>query len=91
MKQIALIIFDILMIMLIVLIILIMAFSMLKSKHVDTDTTQEQVTIDSVLVENDKIIESIDSIIIMKDGKIKEVTTLDNDSTLKLFYELIGK
>ena len=45
--------------------------------------------IDSLITVNDSIkikVEKLDSI---KDAKIIEVSTLDNDSTLKLFYELI--
>ena len=49
------------------------------------DTTK----IDSLTKVNDSIkikIEKLDSI---KDAKIIEVSTLDNDSTLKLFYKLV--
>lgn len=47
--------------------------------------------IDSLITVNDSIkikVEKLDSI---KDAKIIEVSTLDNDSTLKLFYELVSK
>ena len=47
--------------------------------------------IDSLTTVNDSIkikIEKLDSI---KDAKIIEVSTLDNDSTLKLFYELVSE
>lgn len=46
---------------------------------------------DSIIKVNDSIkikVEQLDSI---KNAKIIEVQTLDNDSTLKLFYELISK
>lgn len=49
------------------------------------DTTK----IDSLTKVNDSIkikIEKLDSV---KDAKIIEVSTLDNDSTLKLFYKLV--
>lgn len=49
------------------------------------DTTK----IDSLTKVNDSIkikIEKLDSI---KDAKVIEVSTLDNDSTLKLFYKLV--
>ena len=47
--------------------------------------------IDSLITVNDSIkikVEKLDSI---KDAKIIEVSTLDNDSTLKLFYELVSE
>ena len=47
--------------------------------------------IDSLTAVNDSIkikVEKLDSI---KDAKVIEVSTLDNDSTLKLFYELVSE
>ena len=47
--------------------------------------------IDSLTTINDSIkikVEKLDSI---KDAKVIEVSTLDNDSTLKLFYELVSE
>lgn len=47
--------------------------------------------IDSLTQVNDSIkikIEKLDSI---KNAKVIEVSTLDNDSTLKLFYELVSE
>ena len=47
--------------------------------------------IDSLITVNDSIkikVEKLDSI---KDAKIIEVSTLDNDSTLKLFYKLVSE
>ena len=56
------------------------------------DTIKENVTIaDSIIKVNDSIkikIEHLDSI---KNAKIIEVQTLDNDSTLKLFYKLVSE
>ena len=52
---------------------------------------EEIVKADSIIKVNDSIkikVEQLDSI---KDAKIIEVQTLDNDSTVKLFYELISK
>lgn len=52
---------------------------------------EEIVKADSIIKVNDSIkikVERLDSI---KDAKIIEVQTLDNDSTVKLFYELISK
>ena len=54
------------------------------------DTVKENVTIaDSIIKVNDSIkikVEHLDSI---KNAKVIEVQTLDNDSTVKLFYQLI--
>ena len=47
--------------------------------------------IDSLTKVNDSIkikVEHLDSV---KNAKVIEVTTLDNDSTLKLFYELVSE
>lgn len=47
--------------------------------------------IDSLITVNDSIkikVEKLDSI---KNAKVIEVQTLDNDSTLKLFYELVSE
>ena len=53
---------------------------------------KENVTIaDSIIKINDSIkikVEHLDSI---KNAKVIEVQTLDNDSTLKLFYELVSE
>ena len=52
--------------------------------------TKENVTVtDSIIKVNDSIkikVEHLDSI---KNAKVIEVKTLDNDSTIKLFYKLI--
>ena len=56
------------------------------------DTVKENITIsDSIIRVNDSIkikVEHLDSI---KNAKVIEVQTLDNDSTLKLFYELVSE
>ena len=56
------------------------------------DTVKENVTIaDSIIKINDSIkikVEHLDSI---KNAKVIEVQTLDNDSTLKLFYKLVSE
>ena len=58
----------------------------------DTKTPiDKNVSIDSLTTINDSIkikIEHLDSI---KNAKIIEVQTLDNDSTLKLFYKLVSE
>ena len=57
----------------------------------NTRPVEEIIKVDSLIKVNDSIkikVEQLDSI---KDAKIIEVQTLDNDSTVKLFYELISK
>ena len=60
--------------------------------HIDEDTIKENVTVtDSIIKINDSIkikVEHLDSV---KNAKVIEVQTLDNDSTLKLFYELVSE
>ena len=56
------------------------------------DTVKENVILtDSIIKVNDSIkikVEHLDSI---KNAKVIEVQTLDNDSTLKLFYKLVSE
>ena len=52
---------------------------------------EKNASIDSITTVNDSIklkVEQLDSI---KDAKVIEVQTLDNDSTLKLFYKLVSE
>lgn len=52
---------------------------------------EKNVSIDSLTTINDSIkikVEKLDSI---KDAKVIEVSTLNNDSTLKLFYKLVSE
>ena len=51
----------------------------------------ESNKIDSLIIENDKLIIKVETLDSIKDAKIIEVKSLDNDSTIKLFYQLIGK
>lgn len=51
----------------------------------------EKSKIDSLIVQRDSIklkVENLDSI---KDAKVIEVSTLNNDSTLTLFYKLVSE
>ena len=58
----------------------------------NVDNTKENVILtDSIIKVNDSIkikVEHLDSI---KNAKVIEVQTLDNDSTLKLFYKLVSE
>lgn len=52
-----------------------------------TSSTTEYV--DSVKKENDKLILEVNNLDSLKNAKIIEVKSFDNDSTVKLFYKLI--
>lgn len=51
----------------------------------------EKLRIDSLTKDNNKIIIEINNLDSIKNVEILEVKALDNDSTLRLFYELIRK
>lgn len=76
------------------LVVLALAITYSYSKRVinNEDNIKENITVtDSIIKVNDSIkikIEHLDSI---KNAKVIEVQTLDNDSTLKLFYELVSE
>lgn len=63
----------------------------LYEKNYTQTPVERNEIIDSLTTVNDSIkikVEKLDSI---KDAKVIEVSTLDNDSTLKLFYKLVSK
>lgn len=65
--------------------------AMIKYQKPATIPVENVNVIDSLTAVNDSIkikVEKLDSI---KDAKVIEVSTLDNDSTLKLFYELVSE
>lgn len=47
--------------------------------------------IDSIVKDNDKLIIEVKHLDSIKNAKSIEIKSLDNDSTLRLFYQLIGK
>lgn len=57
----------------------------------NTTPPVERNRIDSITKENDKLIIEVEHLDSIKDAKVIEVKSLDNDSTLKLFYQLIRK
>lgn len=67
----------------------IIAFLCLKSSK--TTFPVEENRIDSITKENGKLIIEVEHLDSIKDAKVIEVKSLDNDSTLRLFYQLIGK
>ena len=58
-----------------------------KNKNIVTSSTIEYA--DSIKKENDKLILEVNNLDSIKNAKIIEVKSLDNDSTVKLFYKLI--
>ena len=63
----------------------------LSLQNKDNTPVENNNVIDSLITVNDTIkikVEKLDSI---KDAKVIEVSTLDNDSTLKLFHELVSE
>ena len=58
-----------------------------KDKNIVTSSTIEYA--DSIKKENDKLILEVNNLDSLKNAKIIEVKSLDNDSTVKLFYKLI--
>ena len=60
-------------------------------KHNISTPVENNTIIDSLTTVNDSIkikVEKLDSI---KDAKVIEVSTFNNDSTLKLFYKLVSE
>ena len=76
------------------LIVLALVITYNYSKRIinDEDNIKENITVtDSIIKVNDNIkikVEHLDSI---KNAKVIEAQTLDNDSTLKLFYKLVSE
>ena len=58
-----------------------------EDKNTVTSSTIEYV--DSIKKENDKLILEVNNLDSLKNAEIIEVKSLDNDSTVKLFYKLI--
>ena len=58
-----------------------------EDKNIVTSSTIEYV--DSIKKENNKLILEVNNLDSLKNAKIIEVKSLDNDSTIKLFYKLI--
>ena len=75
-----------------VILAVVIIYSYSKKIINNEEDIKENVTItDSIIKINDSIkikVEHLDSI---KNAKVIEVQTLDNDSTLKLFYKLVSE
>ena len=60
-----------------------------KDKEISTPVKNHEI--DSITKENDNLIIEVNYLDSIKNEKIIEVKSLDNDSTLMLFYKLIRK
>lgn len=74
------------------LIIVCLAVAIVYDKHINHNSSpvEEIHKIDSVKLENTKLTTEINILDSIKNNKINDVTKLNNDSTIKLFYQLIS-
>lgn len=56
-----------------------------------TPPVEESIVIDSLITTNDSIKVQVNKLDSIKDVKVIEVRSLDNDSTIKLFYKLVSE
>ena len=78
-------------IVIILLIVLVVLVNHLPFKNTQTTSPVESSKIDSITKDNNKLIIKVKHLDSIKNAKSIEIKNLDNDSTLKLFYQLIGK
>lgn len=78
-------------IIIILLIVLIFVINCLLFKSTTTTPPVEDSRIDSITKDNTKLIKEVEHLDSIKNAKSNEIKSLGNDSTLKLFYQLIGK
>lgn len=74
------------------LIIICLAIVIVYDKYINHNNSpvEEIHKIDSVKFENSKLTTEINILDSIKNNKVNDVTKLNNDSTIKLFYELIS-
>ena len=78
-------------IIVILVIILAIILNYLLFKSIQTTSTVGSSKIDSIVKDNDKLIIEVKHLDSIKNAKSIEIKSLDNDSTLRLFYQFIGK
>lgn len=78
-------------IIVILVVILAIVLNYLLFKSIQTTSPVGISNIDSVVKDNDKLIIDVKHLDSIKNAKSIEIKSLDNDSTLRLFYQLIGK
>lgn len=72
-------------------IILATVINYLLFENIQTTSPVGSSNIDSIVKDNDKLIIEVKHLDSIKNAKSIEIKSLDNDSTLRLFYQLIGK
>lgn len=72
-------------------IILAIVLNYLLFESIQTTSPVGSSNIDSIVKDNDKLIIEVKHLDSIKNAKSIEIKSLDNDSTLRLFYQLIGK
>lgn len=72
-------------------IILAIILNYLLFESIQTTSPVGSSNIDSIVKDNDKLIIEVKHLDSIKNAKSIEIKSLDNDSTLRLFYQLIGK
>lgn len=72
-------------------IILATVINYLLFESIQTTSPVGGSNIDSIVKDNDKLIIEVKHLDSIKNAKSIEIKSLDNDSTLRLFYQLIGK
>ena len=81
---------DILIIELTVVFILVLTGIIFKQqKDTDIDIKKAELDIDDKIKSTDSIKLEIENINKIKDAEVIEISSLDNDSTIKLFYKLV--
>lgn len=76
----------------VVFIAIIIIINASNKQEIDINNSIEnKITIDSLKKDNSKLILEVETLDSIKNVQTIKVKTLDNDSTIKLFYELIRK
>ena len=78
-------------IVIILLIVLVIVVNYLPFKSTPTTSPVERSKINSITKDNNKLIIEVEHLDSIKNAKVIEVKTLDNDSTIKLFYKLVSE
>ena len=76
-----------------IIIICVAIFSLGRccAKHYRKPPIERKIDVDSIAKLNDSIKIKINNLDSIKNAKVIEVISLDNDSSIKLFYELVSE
>lgn len=76
-----------------VIFIIIIGFTIYRKNNplIIEEPPKIQVVVDSIKHTTEKLVIEVNSLDSIKNAKIIEVQNVDNDSTIKLFYQLIHK